>query len=60
MIDLEKLRSAVDYASKLLGRNISIEWGQKAISADFVDDAMSRSWTWGATVRAHYDASVKL
>lgn len=49
------LAEAVAYANKLLNRNVSIEWGEKAVTADFLQ-GMAQSWVWGAVVRAHYDA----
>lgn len=57
MIDAAKLQAAVDYANKLLNRNISIEWGEKALNADFTG-GMAQTWTWGAVVRTHYDTVV--
>jgi len=54
-IDQALLRKAVDYANELLGRDVALEWGEEAIVADF-KHGMAKTWIWGATARAYYDA----
>ena len=56
IIDQSRLAVAVEYANKLLGRDVSLEWGAISLTEDFTD-GMAPQWTWGAAVRAHYDAS---
>lgn len=49
------LLEAVAYANTLLNRNVSLEWGEVALTKDFTT-GMAQMWTWGACVRAYYDA----
>lgn len=55
MVDKELLETAQNYANELLGRDVSIDWAEEALVVDF-KQGMAKTWVWGATVRAYYDA----